>query len=448
MGDVVPNTSPIGSYVQHQPNYYLSAENGKVATIADMKVNTDPQNVTPQLSIKGLFSGFSALASQTADSHIHYITDIEACGDFKPMVQPAVALEPLPGDLGLGADNSSSTAIAQDDGIQSTDGTIGADSTDPTQNTYPDAQASDQTQGTDTSTAPGVSQDSSAWRPPPVSKRDVKQTSPEVAGSRAAIDPLLTMYLNQVKGGQIEPHQERTPGTRGRPANKPYRPPHRGNPNPKQNHGPRPERGVRNNPWNKQSERGQSISGYRSPRRGSNGRVSGGTTNRGKPGNRPGSRPGNNPGSRPGNNPSSRPGNNPGSRPGNNPGSRPKNNPGSRPGNIPSSRPGNNPNSRPGNNPSSRPGNNPGNRQGGRQNQGGERSPSGGPGGRSPQDGSKAGSGGGSRLGKERGGSGGGTSSSRGDGRNNPESGRKEGGREGGREGGGGRGSGGRARGG
>jgi hypothetical protein len=84
VGDIVPNISPLDDFVQSQPNYYIASGNNAIATAADIFVNTDPENVTPEISTTQLLANYSAVEDFTSAAHAQYIIDIEACDGLIP----------------------------------------------------------------------------------------------------------------------------------------------------------------------------------------------------------------------------------------------------------------------------------------------------------------------------------------------------------------------------
>jgi hypothetical protein len=70
--------------VQTQPNYFISSGNNITATIADIKVNTDPDNVTPDITLEALLLNFSSVRVEASAAHAQYINNIEACADASP----------------------------------------------------------------------------------------------------------------------------------------------------------------------------------------------------------------------------------------------------------------------------------------------------------------------------------------------------------------------------
>jgi hypothetical protein len=106
IGDIVPNISPLGSYVQFQPNYFINSGNDAIATVANISLNTDPENVTPEITLQALLFNFSSIRNNTSAAHAQYINNIEACGDLIPMAplsplsgtQPAATVPPLDPD--------------------------------------------------------------------------------------------------------------------------------------------------------------------------------------------------------------------------------------------------------------------------------------------------------------------------------------------------------------
>jgi hypothetical protein len=78
--DIVPNLSPFGSYVQTQPNYFISSGNNIDATAISISRNTDPQNFTPTASFAGLVFNTNMARDRILAAHSRYINLIDACG--------------------------------------------------------------------------------------------------------------------------------------------------------------------------------------------------------------------------------------------------------------------------------------------------------------------------------------------------------------------------------
>jgi hypothetical protein len=153
IGDVVPNISPLDGFVQSQPNYFIDSGNNVVATSADITVNTDPENVTPEISTTQLVTNYAAVEDFTSAAHSQYIIDIEACSGLTP---PPEVVKRSTVVISTGSADNSMTA---------------------------------------------------GPRP-----------------KKTAGNSLVKGYLNQVKGGKVQPHKARKAGTKGRPKGKPFKP--------------------------------------------------------------------------------------------------------------------------------------------------------------------------------------------------------------------------------